>query len=66
MRLDANGGFLWNRVVGNLREQAGTAVSADPSGNVFVAGWAIGALPFADSAFANTDYKDGFLVKLER
>lgn len=66
LRLDAGGSYLWDTTFGNTNQQSATSVGADPTGDVFLAGWANGGLPFGDGGFADTSYYDGFLVKLAR
>ena len=66
LRLDAGGSYLWDTTFGNVNQQSATSVGADPTGDVFLAGWANGGLSFGDGALADTGYYDGFLVKLAR
>ena len=66
LRLDADGSYLWDTTFGNTNQQAATSVDADPTGDVFLAGWANGGLSFGDGGYADTGYYDGFVVKLAR
>jgi outer membrane protein assembly factor BamB len=64
LRLDLSGAWMWETILGGKGEQVGTAISTDPAGNVFVAGWAGGSLPFGDNLWASATEYDGFLAKL--
>lgn len=43
-KLDPGGAPLWSRGIGSVGDDAATSVIADAAGNVYVAGWASGAL----------------------
>ena len=57
------GGHLWSRRFGDGNSQAGSAVTTDPWGNVFLVGEFKGAINFGGNSLINTGDKDIFVAK---
>ncbi|WP_437754719.1 hypothetical protein [Sorangium sp. So ce1389] len=54
----------WARLIGGAEEEAVSDVAVDAMGNVYVAGYFKGAVPFGDEALIASGEADAFLVKL--
>lgn len=67
LKLDASGGFLWNKQFGDQLDQAAAGVAVDPGGNVVVTGGFFGSVDFGGGKLFNGGAagSDVFAVKLD-
>jgi len=71
-KYNCHGDFVWAKTFGSLIQPAyGSQIEIDPSGNIFIAGWAVGTsqvsgweLHFFDSTYVG-DYADVFIAKID-
>ncbi len=68
-KLDANGNFVWAKVLGNAFDSRGFGVKTDASGNVFATGYFIGTSDFDPNAgtsnLTSAGLQDIFVAKLD-
>jgi len=64
VKLDASGGYLWGKRVGDATDQLGQSIAADVMGNVLVTGTMYGSADFGAGPLASAGSADIFVAKL--
>jgi|GEM_PF-1702642 len=63
-KLNSSGGLTWNTFLGQSGTDTGSAITADGSGNAYVAGWSDGTWGSPMRAFTTGSSRNGFVAKL--
>jgi FlgD Ig-like domain len=64
-KFDANGNHIWSRHFGDVAEQAGTSISTDAVGNVFVTGGIQGTVDFGGGPLTSAGDYDIVVAKFD-
>jgi hypothetical protein len=64
VKLDANGNHVWSKRYGDANIQYAQSITADPAGNVLVAGYFQGAVDFGTGVLTSAGNFDAILLKL--
>ena len=65
LKLDTTGATKWSQSFGGAGDQAGTSISADADGNVFITGTMVGTMAFGTTVLSSNGTYDVFVAKLD-